>query len=826
MDVAVNPVEAWLDSRGLEPFAFQRAAWSSYGRGQSGLIHAPTGFGKSYAAWLGPVMDWCETHPRAGWGEDAERLTVVWLTPMRALARDTVQALREPVEAMGLPWTVGLRTGDTSSYMKKKQRDRPPTCLVTTPESLTLLLSYADSRAKMGRVQAVVVDEWHELLSTKRGTQTELALARLRRWNPGLRVWGLSATLGNLEQAKAALLGDQAEDGVLISGASPKTIEVETVLPADMERFPWAGHLGLKLLDQVVASIEEANTSLVFTNTRSQAELWFEALLKARPDWIGRVAIHHGSLDKQVRDEVERLLDAGRLKAVVCTSSLDLGVDFQPVDRVFQVGSPKGVARLMQRAGRSGHQPGAVSRVVGVPAHALEVVEFAAARTAVAARKIEAREPLDRPLDVLVQHLVTCAMGGGFESDALLSEVRTTHAYRGLSEQEWSWCIDFVVRGGQALGQYPQYMRVQPPKGKGGVYKVASPGIARTHRLGIGTITADAAVSIRFQNGRVLGHVEESFVARLSPGMRFIFAGQVLELVRTQGMTAYVRRSKYRRGIVPRWGGGRTPLSTELAETVLDEIEHAAKGETGSAEMRAVRPLLAVQAKWSALPSREHLLIESIRTNEGHAWFVYPVEGRLVHEGLGALLAHRLTKASPRTLTMTHNDYGVELHGPEAIELSEDDWRGLLSTAGLLEDLFACLDSTQLARRQFREVARVAGLILPGFPGERKAAKHVQASSDLFFDVFNDFDPSNLLLDQARREVLERQLEVDRLRRTLERLSGLPLVITRPARLTPLAFPMWAESLRDQTLSSEGWSERLSRMVLSLEEAAERGEGG
>ncbi|MEM9019292.1 MAG: DEAD/DEAH box helicase, partial [Planctomycetota bacterium] len=460
-----GPALPWMTSRGFAPFDFQREAWAASLRGESGLIHAPTGMGKTMAAWLGPVEDWLARHPN-GWTPPANAkpdaappIEVLWLTPLRALANDTEQSLREPIDDLGLPWTVQRRTGDVSSTIKARQRKRLPTALITTPESASLLLSYPEARQRFKTLRTVIVDEWHELLGTKRGTQTELALARLRRWNPSMRTWGLSATLGNLDQALHHLLGvgprGGRRRGRVIAGPPEKQIELDILLPDDIERFPWAGHIGLKLMSQVIEKIRRAESTLVFTNTRAQAEIWFRQLINRAPDLLGQIALHHGSLDPAIRAEVEQMLNQGRLRAVVCTSSLDLGVDFPAVDQVMQIGSPKGVARLMQRAGRSGHQPGRTSRVVCVASHAFELVEFSAAREALAHRRLEDRPPFDRPLDVLVQHVVTCATGGGFDEQALYDEIRTAACYAGLTGQQWRWVMDFVERGGGALTAYP-----------------------------------------------------------------------------------------------------------------------------------------------------------------------------------------------------------------------------------------------------------------------------------------------------------------------------------------------------------------------------------
>lgn len=817
-------IRAWYESRGWRPLPFQEEAIAAYGRGASGLIHAPTGVGKTLAAWLPVLSSWLDERETAGGGAGEEvgagrggmePLRVLWLTPLRALSQDTVRSLREVVEELELPWTVDGRTGDTTASRKAKQRERFPSALVTTPESLTLLLSYPETREAFASLRCVVVDEWHELLGSKRGVQTELALARLRRWLPGLRTWGLSATLGNLAEAMETLLGvgSRGETGCLISGDLPKRVEIETLLPASLEKFPWAGHIGLRLLPEVVAAIERAATTLVFTNVRSQAEIWYRALLGARPDWEGLLAIHHGSLGREERELAETGLRTGRLRAVVCTSSLDLGVDFSPVDQVLQIGGPKGLARLIQRAGRSGHRPGGVSRVLCVPAHALELVEYAAARTALARGEVEPRTPLDCPLDVLSQHVVTVALGGGFQREELLAEVRATRAYRNLAREAFDWVLEFVMRGGRSLGAYPEYCRVVEVDGR---CVVISKDIARLHRMGVGTIASDAAVSIRFMNGASLGTVEESFIARLKAGQHFVFGGRVLKLLRVHQLTAYVRPAKRSSGVVPQWSGGRLPLSSLLAAEVRRELEGWQTAD--SPEMRAVRPILGIQAEGSSLPGADEWLIETTETREGRHWFLFPFGGRLAHEGLAALLGYRLSRERPLTLTLAANDYGLELLPSEPVELSEADWRRLLSPEGLVEDLLACVNVVELARRQFREIARVAGLVFSGYPGAPKSMKQVQASSGLFFEVFRQYEPDHLLLEQARREVLDRQLEFTRLRGLLEAGGRQRLVMRRPVRLTPLSFPLWAEMIRGQ-LSSEPWEERVRRMAEQLEAA-------
>jgi ATP-dependent Lhr-like helicase len=652
--------------------------------------------------------------------------------------------------------------------------------------------------------------------------QAELALARLRAAAPDLRVWGISATLGNLDTAARTLVGPSRPDPAMIRGRDTKPIAIECLLPDSIERYPWAGHIGTTLVPQVVERVQAAASTLVFTNTRSQAEIWFRALVRASPDLIGRIALHHGSLDRELRDMVERMLkgEDGGLKCVVSTSSLDLGVDFAPVDQVIQIGSPKGVARIVQRAGRSGHQPGATSRILGVPTHAFEMIEFAGVRDAVARGELESREPIQKPLDVLVQHLVTAAMAEGFDEDALKTEVRSTWAFRDLSDREWAWAMDFVRRGGEALTVYPEFARLVDI---GGLMKVASRPIAMRHRMNIGTIVADDAVKVAYPSGKVLGSVEESFIARLNIGDRFVFAGRVVELKRLREMTATVERARSIKGAVPRWNGGKMPLSTQLADAVQDRLRRAAKGDFEGPEMATVRPLLELQAGLSKIPTPDELLLEHTRIRGRYHVFVFPFAGRLAHEGLGAVLSLRLSRIAPRSVTAVVNDYGIELSCDDPIETDPPIWQGLLRRAGLLDDLMSAVNAAEFARRQFREIARIAGLTHQGYPGAQVRTRHLQASSDMFFDVFREFDPGNMLLYQAQREVLDQQLELTRLERALERAAALSIRVVETPVLSPLAFPLYAESLRATTVTSESWEDRVRKLAAQMERRSERG---
>jgi ATP-dependent Lhr-like helicase len=800
---------AWFASRDRTAFDFQEAMWRAYWNGESGLLNAGTGMGKTMAAWLGPLLESGDEAKRAG-------IRVIWLTPLRALARDLEAALVEPLQFLGSSWRVEQRTGDTSTARRARQVKSPPQALITTPESLSLMLSHEHMLPALESVDALIVDEWHEFLASKRGVQLELAAARLRTLSPRLRVWGLSATLPDLPHAMQTLLGP-GRSGRLVRAADTKRYAIEALLPDSIARFPWSGHLGLKLLPQVLALIENSRSTLVFTNTRSQAEIWYQAIVAARLDWLTTTALHHGSIDAKIRQQVEAGVKSGALSCVICTSSLDLGVDFPPVDQVLQIGSPKGVARLLQRAGRSGHQPGESSRVTIVPTNALELLECAAARHAAERRELEPRRGITLALDVLAQHLVTVAAGGGFEAEAMLHEVRGTHAFAALGDAEWSWVLDFITRGGTALQGYPQFRRVSVVDGR---YVVMAADLARRHRQSIGTISSSASVAISWLKGGTLGFVEESFIGRLKPADVFIFGGRSLKLARVRDGVAYVRLANAPSRYVPRWQGARMPLSVALGGGLLELLGRYVDGRASDPELEALRPLLELQQSWSALPTQATLLIEAVKSREGFHLFVYPFAGRLINEGAAAVMSLRAARAAPRTFSITSNDYGFELLCEEEFAVTEAELRRWLSPDDLIADLLASINVSDLARRQFRDIARIAGLVDAGTPRRGKTSRQLQVSSGLMFDVLERHDAGNLLLAQARREVLDAQLEQSELATVLQGLAARAWIIARPQRFTPFSFPLWADRLQTQTLSTESWQTRVEREARRLETLA------
>ncbi len=778
-------------------------------------MNAPTGSGKTFALWMPNLIKWIDEHPKDYQEKTNNGLKVLWITPLRALAKDIQKALQNSVNELGIQWEIGRRTGDVSQSVKQKQNRRMPEVLITTPESVHILLAQKKYERHFKNLDAVIVDEWHELLGSKRGIQTELGLSRLRGLRPNLSIWGISATIGNLDEALDVLLGpDQEDQPVIIKANIQKNIQAESILPDEMENFPWHGHLGLKLLPKILPIIDESRSTLIFTNTRAQSEIWFQNLLETRPDLAGAIAIHHGSLDRKVRDWVESSLHEGILKAVVCTSSLDLGVDFSPVETVIQIGSPKGVARFMQRAGRSGHQPGSTSKIYFVPTHALELVEAAALKSAINSEEMESREPILKPYDVLVQYLVTLAVSDGFHPDEIFPEIKKTFAYQTLSEKEWNSILQFITQGGKSLSRYNEYSKVDIEGD--GLYKVNSRKIARRHRMSIGTIASDAMLRVKYMSGKSLGAVEEWFIAQLNTGDTFWFAGRNLELVKIKDMTVYVKRAKGKSSKVPAYMGGRMSLSSNMTHILRKKMHQAVAGDFDDIELKTLEPLFEIQRDWSILPDEDQFLIEKSFSREGCHVFFFPFEGRYVHEGMSALIAHRLSKMMPITFSIAMNDYGFELLSDQDIPIEKALVEDLFSPDHLVEDIMASINSAELAKRRFREICQIAGLVFQGFPGQVKSNKHLQMSSSLFFDVFMEYEPDHLLIQQAFDEVMSIQLDEIRLRKALKKISEQEVVFNLTERFTPYAFPIMVDRLREK-LSSEKLIDRIQKMQSQLE---------
>ena len=806
----------WYAGRNWEAFPFQIEMMKQYLKGKSGILNAPTGSGKTFAMWIPVLLGWINKHPGNYREKKKNGLQVLWITPLRALSKDIVNANQEACVEMEIPWRVEARTGDTSSAIRQRQMKNMPECLVTTPESLHILIANKNHRELLASVQTIVVDEWHELLGSKRGVQVELAIARLRTINPALGVWGISATIGNLQEAVEVLLGvdDEKEQYVLVRSKVHKSIEVASVLPDVIEKFPWAGHLGVHLIDKVLPVLERSNSTLIFTNTRSQCEIWYQALLLAKPDLAGIIAMHHGSISAEIRSWVEDALHEGKLKVVVCTSSLDLGVDFSPVDTVLQIGGPKGVARFLQRAGRSGHQPGAWSHIYFVPTHSLELIEASALREAVKTGLMEERPPIIQAYDVLIQYLLTLAVSEGFQPDAVFEEIKQTFAYKKLNREEFDWMLRFITTGGESLYAYEEYKKVEIEDD--GTYKINSRKIATQHRLSIGTIVGDKNLMVKYLKGGKIGTVEESFISQLKPGDVFWFAGRSLELIRIHHMEVLVKRSKNKKGKVPRWMGARMPLSSQMAQLLRSQLDDYLNQDYSAVEIRKLLPMFELQQRLSAIPRPHECLMESIYSREGHHLFVYPFEGRVVHEILATLMAWRISQLLPISFSIAMNDYGFELLADQEIPLQEALEAGIFSIDNLDADITHSINETEMAVRRFREIARISGLVFEGYPGRGIKSKHLQASTALLFKVFEEHDPENLLLKQAYREVIDYQIDGARLSSALSRLDQQEKLITSPERFTPFCFPIMVDRLRER-LSSEKLIDRVARMQVQLE---------
>jgi ATP-dependent Lhr-like helicase len=808
--------EEWFERKGWESFKFQRETWQAYLEGKSGLLNAPTGSGKTYALWIPRVLEFLKENDP--W-DPAPGLRILWVTPLRALAKDIQKAMQAFCDDLDVRWKVGLRTGDTPTSERQKQKKSSPQALVITPESIHVLLSQSDYPNFFRNIQCIIIDEWHELIGTKRGVATELALSRIRSLtNDKLKIWGVSATIGNLPEAKRVLQGEERNrSAVTIKSEIEKKILVESVLPDEVERFPWTGFLGTKLIDKVVPIIRSSKTTLLFTNTRSQTELWYQAVLKAAPDLAGVMAMHHGSMDQQIRMWVEDALHEGKLKLVVCTASLDLGVDFRPVDTVIQVGGPKGVSRFQQRAGRSGHSPGAVSKIFFVPTHSLELIEGAALRDAIAGGRFEQRKPLEKCLDVLIQYLVTLSVSGGFRPIETLKEVKQTYCYRRLTSEEWNWALQFITTGGNTLGEYDEFSRVYNDDG---VYKIVNKKAAQRHKLSIGTIVGDPAMAVKFLTGGHIGTVEESFVAKLNPGDTFWFAGQNLEFIMIKEMTVLVKKSKRKSGLTPSWGGGRLPLSSLLSDEIKRKLQRAIEGDYSDVELQKIKPILDLQGRWSIVPDQNSLLIEKVTTDIGHHLFFYPFEGMYVHEVLSGLIAYRISKLQKITLSISMNDYGFELLSDQEIAIEEALELDLFTEDNLFEDIHHSINMTEMAQRKFRDVATIAGLIFQGYPGKTVKSRHLQASSGIIYRVFKEYDQSNLLLKQSMDEVLSLQLDQSRLMEAIRRINQQKIILKETPKPTPFAFPILVDMIRRERLSSENVEDRIAKLQIQLEQSA------
>lgn len=796
-------IENYLAEKDQKPFQFQLQTWKKYSSRHSGVVVAPTGFGKTYSVFLAVIIDYLN-HP-----DNYEKgLKLLWISPLRSLAKDLAKAMKAVVDDIGLDWSVEVRNGDTPQKVRRQQERLMPDILLTTPETMHLLFSQKNNSRWFKSLKCVAVDEWHELLGSKRGILTELVIARLLSLSPQLRIWGITATIGNLKEAMDVLIPYESKKKIMITAKEKKKIKIVSVLPDEVEVLPWAGHLGASMSSKIIPIIYENNTTLVFTNTRGQSEMWYQIILEAAPELAGQLAIHHGSIDLKLRHWIEDSISEGNLKAVICTSSLDLGVDFKPVDCIIQIGSAKGVARFLQRAGRSGHSPYKTSKIYFVPTHSLELIEVAALKEAVKQNKIEDRMPMVLCYDVLVQFLVTLAVGEGFKAEEAYKLLKQTHVFSYVTENEFNWCLNFIIKGGKTLSAYEEFHKVIL---EDGICKVKSRRISMLHRMNIGAIVSVAMMRVKFLSGGYVGMIEEYFISKLKPKAKFILAGRVLEMVRIKDMTVYVKSSKAKKAIAPTWAGGRLPLTSHLSHFMRIKLEDALSPGIRERELKFLNPLLSRQDAHSHIPKSDEFLVELIETKEGHHLFMYPFEGRLVHEVIATLMAYRLSKITPLTFTIAMNDYGFELLSDQPIPLDENNINELLSKENLMDDVVGSINASEMASRKFRDIAVIAGLVVQSRPGSRQNNKSLQSSSGLIFRVLEDYEPENLLLRQAYTEVFNQQLEEVRLQAAFQRISESKIILKRAKAFTPLSFPIKVDSLRN-AMSNESLEKRIQRI--------------
>nr|WP_186992312.1 ligase-associated DNA damage response DEXH box helicase [Constantimarinum furrinae] len=812
----IDIAENWFQRQGWKPFPFQKKTWKAFLQGKHGLLNAATGSGKTYALWIPIVLNYTRENPEYKVNK-TKGIKAIWITPLRALSVEIQQAAQRFADDLETGLTVGIRTGDTSQSERARQKRNMPDLLITTPESLMLLLASKGYEKMFTTLTAVVVDEWHELLGSKRGVQLELGLSRLKAICPKLRIWGISATIGNLEQAQDVLLGKDDSfraNSVLIRSSKKNKIVVRSIIPKKMENFPWRGHLGLHLLDAVIPIIKKSKTTLIYTNTRGQCEIWFQKILEKYPEFAGEIAMHHGSIAKDTRLWVEQAIRNESLSAVVATSSLDLGVDFAPVETIIQIGGPKGIAKFVQRAGRSNHRPDEASVIYFLPTHALELIEASALKRAVKHEIMEDRIPYLLAFDVLIQYLVTLAVSDGFYPKKIYSEIKQTFCFQDITEEQWRWCLNFITIGSQSLQAYDEYKRVEVKPN--GLFKVESRRTAMMHRLSIGTIVSDTMLTVKFVGGGFIGTIEEWFIGKLKPGDTFVFAGRTLELVRLRQMVAQVRRSVKKSANIVSFMGGRMTLSSQMSEILREELQSEAEHKKKTPELKALSSLFERQEMESIVPGEHEFLIETFKTREGHHSLFYPFEGRYVHEAMSSLIAYRLSLLHPITFSIAYNDYGFELLSDQPLDIQQLIDNNLFSSEYLFDDLQKSLNATELARRKFRDIAVISGLVFQGYPNRIVKTKHLQSNSQLLFDVFRDYEPENLLYLQSFRETFEHQLEEGRLRIALNRIMKQEIIWKKCKKPTPFSFPIITDRLREK-LSSEKLKDRISRMKLQLE---------
>ncbi|MBW6532390.1 ligase-associated DNA damage response DEXH box helicase [Sphingomonas sp. RRHST34] len=759
----------WFARRGWQPRRHQIDMLDEAHAGRHALLIAATGAGKTLAGFLPTLAELIET--------PSEGLHTLYVSPLKALAVDIQRNLVTPIDEMGADIRVETRTGDTPSDRKARQRVRPPQILLTTPESLSLLLSYPDSFTMFAGLRTIVVDEVHAFATGKRGDLLSLCMARLQTIAPACRRVALSATVADPDGYRAWLAPDGDIDQVaLVEGEPGPDPDIAILLPED--RVPWAGHSGRYAAEQVMAEIETHRTSIVFCNTRSLAELIFQDLWKANAMQLP-IGIHHGSLEKEARRKVEGAMAAGRLRALVATASLDLGVDWGDVDCVIQMGAPKGSSRLLQRIGRSNHRLDVPSEAIVVPGNRFEYLEARAALDAVEAGELDADVFRMGALDVLAQHLMACACAAPFDQRAMLAEVRSALPYTALRDELFERVLGFIRDGGYSLKAYDRFKRLT--QDADGTWRVSHPRFVAQHRLNAGIIVEATMLKVRFRNGRALGKVEEGFAATLSHGDTFFFAGLSLEVEKIDTEDLIVRATS-RPARIPTYGGSRMPLSTNLASRVRRFLAEPGEWHRFPAD---VRDWLEIQSRRSTLPAPEQLLVETFPREGRHYMVAYSFEGWNAHQSLGMLVTKRMETLGLKPLGFVANDYAIACYGLERVT----DPAALFSADILEHEFVEWVERSHLLKRAFREVAVIGGLVERQHPGKRKTGRQVTFSTDLIYDVLRQYEPGHVLLQAAWADARARMTDVGRLADLLDRAADTMVHVDLP-RVTPLAVPV------------------------------------
>ncbi len=811
---SLDKIKNFFDENDWDPLPFQLESWEAYLNGENGIIQVPTGCGKTYAALMGPlsILKECKT----------SGLNILLITPLKALSRDLKNSITKAAKHFNKEITIGIRNGDTSPYEKKKQIHTPPNILITTPESLALLLSNKESNKIFRDLFSIIIDEWHELMGSKRGNQCELSLSWLRGNNKDLQIWAMSATIGNIEEAGRAIVGNNANFPKIITTNIKKEIQITSVLPEEETTFPWGGHLGIRNYPSLLKILDKNKSTLLFTNTRNQSERWYQCLKFCLPEMGDKIALHHGSLDKSERKIVEEGVKNGLIKWVVCTSSLDLGIDFQPVDQIVQIGSAKNIARLIQRAGRSAHRPGGTSKIIFMPTNSLELFEISAMRRIIKRGISEKIKLPELSFDVLLQHLVSLACGPGFNPIIEKERVKDCWSYRNLNDRDWDWCINFLEYGGKCLKAYPKYKKIEKEEGKEDKnifnYFVKDKSLIKIHKFNIGTITSDKFINVKYIKGKSLGNLEEYFASKLKPGDAFYFTGKILEFVRIRDMTLYVKKSSKKSSKVPAWVGGQIAISDLLSDGLRREIDISQNfnhsNEFLNKELNSLIPILKKQNALSVIPKRNQLLIEIYKTKEFKSLFVFILDGKFVNEGIAFLWASRLAKKKLSTFSITANDFGFSLTTSEDYDFSiiEKEFCYLVDKQNLEEDLENAINLSELRKRRFKNIAQISGLVNQNNPSKSKTSSQLQISSSLFYDVFTKYEEDHLLIKQAHKEVKEYELENHRITNSLERLSKLKIMLKETKSPSPFAFPLLVERLKN-TLSNESIEKRVEKLI-------------